>query len=96
MNLSHFKTEPFPKAIKTLFAELNIPINPISEDVFPVEVTFPSYKASNPAHALIEELYAIGTIDDQAFSEVRTVGKSELETEDYDFIMVFGIKLKNG
>jgi adenine-specific DNA-methyltransferase len=95
MNLSHFKTESFPKAIKTLFAELNIPINPISEDVFPVEATFPSYKANNPAHALIDELYAIGTVDDQAFKGVRNIDESELENEDYEFIMIFGIKLKD-
>ncbi|MBK9509763.1 MAG: hypothetical protein IPO04_09950 [Cytophagaceae bacterium] len=95
MNLSHFKTESFPKAIKTLFAELNIPINPISEDVFTVEDTFPSYKASNPAHALIDELYAIGTVDDQAFKGVRNIEESELENEDYEFIMIFGIKLKD-
>jgi hypothetical protein len=95
MNLSHFKTEPFPKAIKTLFAELNIPINPISEDVFPLRSTFPAYKANNPAHALIDELYAIGTVDTQAFDSVRKIDVSKLENEDYEFIMIFGIKLKN-
>lgn len=95
MNLSHFNTEPFPKAIKMLFAELNIPINPISEDVFPIQSTFVSFNVNNPAHALIDELYAIGTVDDQAFKGVRKIDESILENEDYDFIMVFGIKIKD-
>jgi hypothetical protein len=95
MNLSHFNTEPFPKAIKMLFAELNIPINPISEDVFPIQSTFVSFNVNNPAHALIDELYAIGTVDDQAFKGVRKIDESKLENEDYDFIMVFGIKIKD-
>ncbi|QEM05544.1 hypothetical protein DIU31_019220 [Mucilaginibacter rubeus] len=68
MNLTLFTTEPFIKALKSFFTSLNIPINYITEEPTSAKelLKAPHYK-DNDTFKLIDNVYALGIIDDAAF-----------------------------
>lgn len=94
-SLSQFATQPFITSLKAFFGELKVPINPLQDlPILPVDIFGENYKADNKTHQLIDEVYVVGTVDDSAFDTIATKTEAEINTADYDFILILGIKLK--
>lgn len=70
MDLHYFNTQPFVAAIKTFFAQLNVPINYFDENpTTAFELPVNKYNPNNPAHKMITDIYVLGMVDDTAFDK---------------------------
>ena len=98
MNLDYFKNQDnFYKGLQTLFNSLNIPVNYIDKNPLkPQGILSETYKDTNPAYQLMEDVYILGLVDDKTFEGVKSVGISEIKKlkKDYDGILIFGVTLK--
>lgn len=98
LDLQTFANEPFLIALRQLFVSLRIPVNYISElPADPADILGDYYRPLHPAHALIQEVYALGVVDDAAFENPNLIGFENLSglTADYDGILIFGVLLKS-
>ena len=67
-SLKQFNTEPFIASLKSFFKELDIPVNYLSDSPAAADdILGDKFKAKNEAHSLIEEVYALGMVDDAIF-----------------------------
>jgi hypothetical protein len=93
--LKNFATLPFIKAMKSFFEDLHIPINYLDElPASPEDVFGEAYNVKNPAHALIDDIFVLGTVDDKAFDQTRNIDENDIKNADYDFILIVGMTLK--
>ena len=101
MNLSYFSQKDFYKALQHFFADLNVPLNPVTEvpDSASAILT-DKYKPDNPAHKLMDDVYFVGMVSEEAFTKQREVkytdAATDIKTKDYDCMLLFGVTLKAG
>ena len=95
--LQNFNALPFIEALKGFFEALHIPINHLSDlPAKPESIFGDAFNPINPAHALIDELYVLGLINDSIFTgsndfdSLETIKKMD---KDYDGLLIFGITL---
>jgi hypothetical protein len=92
MNLSNFTTKPFVEAVKDLFADLNVPVNYISDDpAQPQDILKNTFK-DNAVFQLMDDVYFVGMVDDAAFQGQKSTSIDNIRT-DYDGILIFGVTL---
>ena len=95
-SIQNFNTLPFIQALKGFFEDLHIPINILSEvPGSPKDVFMEAFNSQNPTHALMDDVYVLGTVDDAAFTQTRKINENEIKNADYDFLIIVGIVLKN-
>ena len=93
-----FKTEPFINALKAFFDELQVPINYLADEpASPVDILGEKFKSNNKAHDLIEDVYALGIVNNDIFEGTQTFNNLEQVKKldaDYDGLLIFGVTLK--
>jgi len=93
-----FKTEPFINALKAFFKELQVPINYLADEpASPVDILGEKFKSNNKAHDLIEDVYALGIVNNDIFEGTQTFNNLEQVKKldaDYDGLLIFGVTLK--
>lgn len=98
MKLDLFKQKnDFFKALRTLFGDLNIPVNIIDKkSIAPEEILTKTYKDNNEAYQIMDDVIAFGMVDDAAFSDNRSESLDSVKKnkKDYDGILLFGVTLK--
>ena len=99
MNLDYFNDENFHGSLKRFFKELNIPVSYIAEEPTTAEeILGNTYKPNNPAHKLMEYVYFLGMVDDEAFKKQTDELYPELREKagkDYEGILIFGVTLNS-
>ncbi len=93
MELHNFQGDNFLQAIKTLFKDLNVPINYISDEPTTVQEVLKDTYKDNLTFQLVEDLYFVGMVDDAAFKGTESLDIKKIQS-DYDGILIFGITLK--
>ncbi len=93
-----FHTDSFINALKSFFKELKVPVDYLAEEpASPTDVLGERYKATNEAHKLIADVYALGMVNDGIFEGTETFKNltqvKKLKT-DYDGLLIFGVTLK--
>lgn len=101
MNLSYFSQKDFYKSLTQFFSDLNIPINPVTEAPDSADsILSDTYNANNPAHKLMDDVYFVGMVSEDAFTKQReikyTAAATDIKTKDYDCMLLFGVALKAG
>ena len=97
-----FKEDPFIQALKGFFEDLQVPVNYIADEpASAADILGDKYKANDPAHKLIDDVYVLGMVDDAIFEGQNQLFKEEWSTarlqkidKDYDGLVVFGVTLK--
>ena len=75
-SIQNFNTLPFIQALKGFFEDLHIPINILSEvPGSPKDVFMEAFNFQNPTHALMDDVYVLGTVDDAAFTQTRKINE---------------------
>ncbi len=99
MNLEIFKQQSLFEAMKGFFQELNVPFSEVTEDPAKPEVIVSNYyNSSNAAHALIDTIYFLGMVNENAFDGVDqgdSLDSIKASAEDYDGLLIFGVQLKS-
>ncbi|RLC20304.1 MAG: hypothetical protein DRI57_05150 [Deltaproteobacteria bacterium] len=99
MNLDYFNDENFHGSLKRFFKELNIPVSYIAEEPTTAEeILENTYKPNNPAHQLMDDVYFLGMVDDEAFKKQTDELYPELREKagkDYEGILIFGVTLNS-
>jgi type I restriction-modification system DNA methylase subunit len=95
MHLDYFENiDNFYPALKTIFEDLNIPVNYIAEEpARPRDILTNTFKEANPAFKLMEDVYFLGMVDDAAFEGNKSISADKIKT-DYDGLLLFGVTLK--
>lgn len=93
MDLQNFQSDNFLQAIKTLFEDLNVPINYISDEPTTVQEILKDTYKDNSTFQLVDDLYFVGMVDDAAFKGTESINARTIQS-DYDGILIFGITLK--
>ena len=95
MHLDYFENvNNFYPALKSLFEDLNIPVNYIAEEpARPRDILTNTFKEANPAFKLMEDVYFLGMVDDAAFEGNKSISADKIKT-DYDGLLLFGVTLK--
>lgn len=95
-----FNTQPFINALKAFFAELNVPMDYITDlPARPVDILGEKYNAANEAHNLIDDVYTLGLVNDAIFDHGKqtNIQLDQIRNikEDYQGLIVFGVTLKS-
>lgn len=97
-SISKFHNEPFINALKAFFEELKVPVDYLADEpASPAEVLGERFKANNEAHKLIEDVYALGIVNDAIFEGTETfrnLAEVKKLKADYDGLLIFGVTLK--
>lgn len=97
MDLHRFNSSSFYEALESFFEELNVPVSKIAaEPANPEDIITDNYKPGNHAHKLINQVYFLGMVNDQAFDATdssETLDSVKAREQDYDGILIFGIEL---
>ena len=97
--IQNFQDKPFIEALKTFFEELNVPVNYIADEPANAEdLLGEKYKPNNLAHALINEVYVLGIVDDAVFKgneSLKNLEQLQKLKADYDGLLLLGITLKD-
>ncbi len=92
MKLSLFKEIAFLPAVKSLFNELNVPVNYVADEPTTAkEILKDTYKDTS-AFQLIDDVYFVGMVDNAAFEGNKSLEIEKIKS-DYDGILIFGITL---
>lgn len=98
-SISKFHTEPFIDALTAFFKELKVPVNYLEDKPgSAADVLGERFKATNEAHKLIDEVYALGVVTDAVFEGTTTfidVAQVKKLTTDYDGLLLLGVTLKS-
>lgn len=93
-----FSTEPFITALKAFFEELKVPVDYLADEpASPADVLGERYKTTNEAHKLIDDVYALGMVNDAIFEGAETfknLAQVKKLKADYDGLLIFGVTLK--
>jgi adenine-specific DNA-methyltransferase len=97
-SISKFHNELFIDALKAFFEELNVPVDYLADEpAAPADILGDYYKSNNEAHSLIEDVFALGMVNDAIFNGTETF-KNFAEIKqlkaDYDGLLLFGVTLK--
>jgi hypothetical protein len=95
-----FATESFIVALKAFFTELKVPVDYLADEPASPEVILnEKYKpATNLAHQMIDDVYALGMVNDAIFTGKETFKNLEAVkniSADYDGLLIFGVTLKS-
>lgn len=97
-SISKFHSEPFIDALKAFFEELKVPVDYLADEPASAnDILGERYKTNNEAHKLIEDIFALGMVNDAIFEGTETFKKlaevNKLKA-DYDGLLIFGVTLK--
>jgi adenine-specific DNA-methyltransferase len=96
-SLQLFNTEPFINALKAFFIELKVPVDYLADEpASPTDILGERFKATNEAHQLIADVYALGLVNDGIFEGTTTfndLAQVKKLITDYDGLLIFGITL---
>lgn len=102
-SIPKFNQDSFIEALKGFFIELQVPVNYLSDKpTGPQAILAHHYKAHLEAHQLIQDVYALGMVDNAIFQGTNTfknLGQIQDLNADYDGLLLLGIILdsrKNG
>ncbi len=93
-SIKNFDHLPFIVALKSLFKDLKVPVNHISD--YPTtakEILKDTYK-DNETFQLMDDVYFVGMVDDAAFEGNESLEVDKIKS-DYDGILIFGVTLKD-
>lgn len=94
-----FHTDSFINALKAFFEELKVPVDYLADEpASPTDVLGEKFKATNEAHKLIADVYALGMVNDGIFEGNETfknLAQVKKLKADYDGLLLFGVTLKN-
>ncbi len=94
-----FHTDSFINALKAFFEELKVPVDYLADaPASAVDVLGERFKTTNEAHKLIEDVFALGMVNDAIFEGTETfknLAQVKKLKADYDGLLLFGVKLKN-
>lgn len=94
-----FHTDSFINALKAFFEELKVPVDYLADEpASPADVLGERFKATNEAHKLIADVYALGMVNDGIFEGNETfknLAQVKKLKSDYDGLLLFGVTLKN-
>ena len=92
-----FQTDSFINALKAFFEELKVPVDYLADEpASPADVLGERFKATNEAHKLIADVYALGMVNDGIFEGTETfknLAQVKKLKVDYDGLLIFGVKL---
>jgi tRNA1(Val) A37 N6-methylase TrmN6 len=98
-SISKFHNEPFIDALKTFFEELKLPVDYLADEPASAnDILGERYKANNEAHKLIDDVYALGMVNDAIFEGTETfknLAEVKKLNADYDGLLLFGVTLKS-
>ena len=93
-----FHTESFINALKQFFEELKVPVDYLADEpASPIDILSERFKATNEAHKLIADVYALGMVNDGIFEGTKTfknLAQVKKLKADYDGLLLFGVTLK--
>ena len=87
----------FYSALKDFFETLNLKINYLNDKpIDPGHLLKRTYKSGNPTHALMEDVYCLGMIDNASIKNEKDKSLEEIKKDekDYDGVLIFGVTLK--
>lgn len=94
-----FHTDSFINALKAFFKELKVPVDYLADEpASPSDVLGERFKATNEAHKLIDDVFALGMVNDDIFEGTETfknLAQVKKLKADYDGLLLFGVTLKN-
>jgi hypothetical protein len=98
-SISRFHNEPFINALKAFFEELKVPVDYLADEPASAkDILGERYKANNEAHNLIDDVFALGMVNDAIFDGTATFKNlaevKKLKT-DYDGLLLLGVTLKS-
>lgn len=97
--IQNFATLPFIDALKAFFKTLNVPVDYIADAPTTAEdILEDKFNENNEAHKLINEVYALGIVNNAIFEGNSTFENLEAVKEisaDYEGLLIFGITLYN-
>ncbi len=92
-----FHTDSFINALKAFFEELKVPVDYLADEpASPADVLGERFKATNEAHKLIADVYALGMVNDGIFEGTETfknLAQVKKLKADYDGLLIFGVTL---
>jgi adenine-specific DNA-methyltransferase len=92
-----FHTDSFINALKAFFEELKVPVDYLADEpASPADVLGERFKATNEAHKLIADVYALGIVNDDIFEGTETfknLSQVKKLKADYDGLLIFGVTL---
>jgi len=92
-----FHSEPFIDALKAFFEELKVPADYLADEpASPKDILGEKYKATNEAHKLMDDVYALGMVNDRIFEgkeTFRDLAQVKKLKVDYDGLLLFGVTL---
>ncbi|MBF0377440.1 MAG: Eco57I restriction-modification methylase domain-containing protein [Desulfamplus sp.] len=97
MNLTNFTTTNFLSALKSLFQELQVPVNYLTDEPASAKTILKDTYKDNETFNLIDDIYFLGMVDDAAFSSSQDMELAQIKSNiksDYDGVLIFGITLK--
>lgn len=98
-SISKFHSESFIIALKAFFEELKVPVDYLADEpASAVDVLGERFKTTNEAHKLIDDVFALGIVNDAIFENIKTFKNIEQVKKlkaDYDGLLILGISLKN-
>jgi hypothetical protein len=88
-----FHTDSFINALKSFFEELKVPVDYMADEpASPADVLGEQFKATNEAHKLIADIYALGMVNDGIFEGTETfknLAQVKKLKADYDGLLIF-------
>jgi hypothetical protein len=98
-SIINFHTDSFINALKAFFEELKVPVDYLADEpASPADVLGDRFKATNEAHKLIDDVFALGMVNDAIFEGTETfknLAQVKKLKADYDGLLLFGVTLKN-
>ena len=92
-----FHTDSFINALKAFFEELKVPVDYLADEpTSPADVLGERFKATNEAHKIIADVYALGMVNDGIFEGTETfknLAQVKKLKADYDGLLLFGVTL---
>jgi len=96
-SINKFHTEKFINALKAFFEELKVPVDYLADEPASAEdILGERFKATNEAHKLIADVYALGMVNDAIFEGTETfknIAQVKKLKADYDGLLLFGVTL---
>ena len=97
--IQNFATLPFLDALKVFFKTLNVPVDYIADAPTTAEdILEDKFNENNEAHKLINEVYALGIVNNAIFEGNTTFESLDAVKEisaDYEGLLIFGITLNS-
>jgi hypothetical protein len=94
MNLTIFNQSDFLLALRAFFAELQVPINAVTDAPLAARDILTNTYKDNESFRLIDDVYFLGMVDDAAFRGGKSLSIDKIKS-DYDGIIIFGVNLNN-